>query len=640
MSTERLRRAESLFTEALALAPEARPAFLAGQCGGDEALRRDVESLIASHESHGGARDVPALKGAARDLAADLLTLRPGERVGPYEVVKLIGAGGMGEVYEAHDARLDRRVAIKVLPAWSAADPHRAWRFEQEARAAAALKHPNVVAVFDVGRHATTPFIVSELLEGENLRERMQRQPLTPRQAAQLMVHVTRGLAAAHGAHVVHRDLKPENVFLTRDGQVKILDFGLAKLKPKNALLGQADATVGASVAGQVLGTVGYMAPEQIRGENVDARTDLFAVGTILYEVLAGRQPFGRGSVVETLNAILTADPEPLQDLAPETPQALVRITHRCLEKNPGDRFQSAADLAFALESATGGSAAPSDASRATVTAVATAPPSRRSPLPLAWVSVAAVLTALGLLAGYRLGARSGTGADEAVYRLSLAPPPGTAWGSVPVVSPDGRRLAFVAVEDQQARLYLQPIDSRTATAVAGTTGAMNPFWSPDSRRVGFTATPPGVLSASDLRVVAEDGTVSPVLWSGLSRGVAFAPDGSFIVGPGRTGLIRVPASGGRGEPLASPDRGRLEYGQRWPSLLADGRHLLYFSWASPDEHRGVYVARLDVAPQDQRPRLVLRGDSNAIFVAGDELGPAVLVFERDGTLYAQRFDE
>ena len=640
MSGDRLRRAETIFTEALALPLDAREAFIAEACAGEPSLRQEIDGLLAAHESHGGALDVPALEGAARELAGELLTLRPGERVGPYEIVKLIGAGGMGEVYEAHDDRLQRKVAVKVLPAWSAADPHRAWRFEQEARAAAALKHANVVAVFDVGRHGETPFIVSELLEGENLRQRMQRQPPNARQASQVVAQVARGLAAAHAAGVVHRDLKPENVFLTREGQVKILDFGLAKLKPRNPLLGHAEATAGASVAGQLLGTVGYMAPEQVRGENVDGRTDLFALGTMLYEALAARPPFGRGSAIETMNAILTADPAPLQDVSPDVPAALARITHRCLEKRPEDRFQSAADPAFALEAASVGSGvAGSEVTRSEASTAPTAARRLGGAGRLALAGVAALGVAGALLGGYWLGAGAAPAPSAPLLRLSLMPPPGSAWGAVPAVSPDGRRLAFVAVKDQVAQLYLQSIDERTASAVPGTQGAMNPFWSPDGSRIGLLAAPPGVLASQELRVVSLDGAVSSPLWSGLSRGVTFTRDGALIIGSGRQGLLRVGPTGGPVEPVSTLARQRLEYGQRWPSVLGDGRHLLYFSWASSEAHRGVYVGRLDVLPEAQKPRLVLRGDSNAVFVAGDAHAPDVLVFERDGTLYAQRFD-
>ena len=233
MPSERFQRAADIFTDAVALPPEARAAFVAQVCASDEGLREEVDALLAAHASDSGILDAPALEGAARDLAADLLTLRPGERVGPYEVVRLIGAGGMGEVYEALDDRLGRRVAVKVLPTWSANDPHRLWRFEQEARAAAALKHPNVVAVFDVGRHGSTRFIVSELLEGENLRQRMSGTPMPVRAAVQVVSQVARGLAAAHAGGVVHRDLKPENVFLNRDGQVKSSTSGWPSSWPR-----------------------------------------------------------------------------------------------------------------------------------------------------------------------------------------------------------------------------------------------------------------------------------------------------------------------------------------------------------------------------------------------------------------------
>src|SRR5512143_1729864 len=286
------------------------------------------------------------------------MALRAGERLGPYEVLGGLGAGGMGEVYRARDPRLQRTVAIKVLPAAVSADPSRRHRFEHEARAAGQLNHPNVLAVLDLGDHEGAPYLVTELLEGETLRERLQAGALPARKAADYALQVARGLAAAHDKGIVHRDLKPENLFLTKDGIVKILDFGLARLERPPEPGSEATATVTSGTEpGTVMGTVGYMSPEQVRGEAADHRSDLFALGVVFYEMLTGRRAFHHDTSVETLNAILKEEPA---DFPPDrqVPPALDRVVRHCLEKKPGDRYQSARDLAFELEGLTGSAVA------------------------------------------------------------------------------------------------------------------------------------------------------------------------------------------------------------------------------------------------------------------------------------------
>jgi serine/threonine-protein kinase len=326
------------------------------------------------------------------------MALAPGTRVGPYEIVAPIGSGGMGEVYRARDPRLGRDVALKVLPPEFAADPDRLRRFEQEARAAGALNHPNIVAVFDVGAENGAPYVVSELLEGETLRERI-RAGLTPRKAVEHAVQVASGLAAAHHKGIVHRDLKPENVFVTREGRVKILDFGLAKLRPEAPEAARVTATRN-TAPGVVLGTAGYMSPEQVRGQPTDQRADIFALGAILYEMVACRPAFTGETAAEVMTSVLRTDPPPLAGVADRIAPALDRIVHRCLEKKPAERFQSAEDVAFALqaisEAAEGGS-------------LPTAPGKRRGALAVAAGALAvAVLLAVGLVVLRRTPAEEG----------------------------------------------------------------------------------------------------------------------------------------------------------------------------------------------------------------------------------------
>src|SRR5271166_666095 len=280
------------------------------------------------------------------------MTLTPGTRLDGYEILGPLGAGGMGEVYRARDATLKRDVAIKVLPEYWSRDPERLRRFEQEAQATAALNHPNIVSIFHVGQYNGSPYIVTELLQGDSLRDRLSKGPMRLREVLDCGVELARGLAAAHDAGIIHRDLKPENIWVTKEGRIKILDFGLAKLDPAKSASTDAE-TVSLepqSHPGQVLGTVGYMSPEQVRGQPADARSDIFAVGVVLYEMLTGKAAFRKATSAETMTAILNEDPPAVSQLAPNLPPGLQRTVSRCLSKSPEQRIQHATDLAFALE--------------------------------------------------------------------------------------------------------------------------------------------------------------------------------------------------------------------------------------------------------------------------------------------------
>jgi eukaryotic-like serine/threonine-protein kinase len=343
MTPERWQQIKSVLDRVLELAPGERSAFLDRACSGDPSLRNEVEELLAGgKEMRSSFMNTSAF--AHQPLAE-------GTRLGDYEVQTLLGAGGMGEVYRARDCRLRRDVAIKVLPAILCSDPDRLRRFEQEAQAAAALNHPNILAVYQLGEHQGDLYLVSELLEGETLRQQCERGPIPVRKAIDFAVQIARGLVPAHEKGIVHRDLKPENLFLTKDGRVKILDFGLAKLtQPLQEQAWNASTLGSRTETGIVMGTVGYMSPEQVRGQPADHRADIFAFGAILYEMVAGRRAFRKETSAETMVAILKEDPPVLSQMAPKVPLALERIALRCLEKNPEQRFQSASDLAFALE--------------------------------------------------------------------------------------------------------------------------------------------------------------------------------------------------------------------------------------------------------------------------------------------------
>ena len=386
MTPERWQQITGIFHNALLRGADQRHNFLRDECGEDEALRSEVEAMLAAHDNAGAPESIPAVA-----LSEQMLRLEPGSAIGRYRIDEFIGAGGMGQVYRAHDSRIERDVAIKVLPADYAADAERLQRFEQEARATGALNHPNVLTLYDVGTADNRPYLVMELLDGETLRNCIGRGAMPAARACEIAAAIARGLSAAHARAIVHRDLKPENVMVTRDGRVKILDFGIAKLRGRDANLDERTVTTPIRTAADtMLGTAGYMAPEQVRGAPTDERADLFALGAMLFELLTGRRAFDRASRVETLNAILHDDvPEP-DKVAARVPPALDRIVRRCLEKAPDLRFQSATDLAFALETlstvSTSSSAAPD---------VVAPPPRRTLPVWLPWtVATLALLAA------------------------------------------------------------------------------------------------------------------------------------------------------------------------------------------------------------------------------------------------------
>ncbi len=382
------------------------------------------------------------------------MAVAAGVKFGPYEVVAPVGEGGMGEVYRARDTRLNRSVAIKILPEALASDPMRMQRFEQEARTVAALNHPNILSVFDVGVQAETPYLVMELLEGETLRERLNRGPLGVRKAVEVGLQIAHGLAAAHERGIVHRDLKPENIFLTKDGHTKLLDFGLAK-----ANVGAAMAKASASLSdltmatvqtlqtepGMVMGTAPYMAPEQVRGEPVDHRADIFSFGAVLYEMLSGKQAFCGDTAVEVMNAVLKSDPAEFDPEQVKVPPALDRIVRHCLEKDAADRFQSARDLTFALAALSG-----SESTQALRTQVT---PHRWG----LWAIAIAVLAVGALVAGAVLFSRHTT----PKVRMEFAIPVPGEVGHI-AISPDGSMLAYVAIDEDTGEgvLYVQPVGS------------------------------------------------------------------------------------------------------------------------------------------------------------------------------------
>jgi Tol biopolymer transport system component len=619
-------RLQEIFERAQACSRQERESLVASACAGDEALHADVLSLL---ESGDGARDflaTPAFDQLAREFAADGRSLRPGERVGAYIVDRLVGSGGGGEVWRARDERLDRDVAIKVLPPQFISDAARLRRFADEARSAGALNHPNILVVHDVGEHRGTPFLVTEYLNGQSLRHRLASGPLSVEEAVGAALGIARGLAAAHGRGIVHRDLKPDNVFLSEEGGVKLLDFGLATL---HAADGPPGSTPDSGIASVMAGTVGYMPPEQINGRAADARGDLFALGVTLYELLSGRRPFAGASTLEILQAVLTAEPAGVATLNAQVSPQLAAIVARLLKRAPDQRFQSAADVAWALEQV----AQPDAVLMARRQVVGDARPATRRPWLMA--AMAVILTGIALPAGwFILAGPTRTDAAVPLMRFSLAMPAGTALDSAPSVAPDGLRVAFAGRKDGVSRLFVRELASPTPVVVSGTEGARHPFWSPDSRSLGFFAR--GKL----MTVLVAGGAPMPIADAREGRGGAWSGSGIIVFAPDilESALLKVPAGGGPVEPATLLDRERGDNSHRWPVFLPDEVHFLYFSRSSEDERRGVYVARAD-RPASVPASMLIRSDSEVSLVADASPDEALLLSSANGHIEVRRFD-
>ena len=552
------------------------------------------------------------------------MSLASGTRLGPYEILSPLGAGGMGEVYRARDTRLGRDVAVKVLPTSLTASEQARQRFEREARTISQLSHPHICALFDVGHQDGTEYIVMELLEGQTLADRLARGALPLDQALRYGAEIADALDRAHRTGIVHRDLKPANVMLTSSG-VKILDFGLAKAlgpSPSTASLTAIPTEMPLTEAGTVLGTVQYMAPEQLEGKEADARTDIFALGLVLYEMVTGRRAFSGATHASLIGAILRDDPSPISREQPLSPRALDRVVAICLAKEPEERWQTARDVALQIEGIR--------QDRSTSEPVVAAPSRRRrlaGALPWGIAAAAAAFAVFSLFRGARPASRPG------VMRTLLLPPPGTTFdvgaNAAPVaVSRDGRRLAFGARDaDGSVRLWVRDLDAPDPFPVPGGEGVHFPFWSPDSRLIGFFA-------RGALKVVEASPTPQParVLATDISepRGGTWAEDGTILYSLGnRSHLMRVPAAGGKAVPATRLEPGEISY--RWPRFLPGGHRFLYeLRTRNPGDPmsgvRATFVGSLD----SPKKTLVLSDDRSAAYAS-----PGYLLFGRAATLMA-----
>jgi Tol biopolymer transport system component len=551
----------------------------------------------------------------------------PGFRIGIYEVIAPVAAGGMGEVYRARDTVLGRDVAIKVLTRATSASPEHRARFEREARAVAALSHPNILAIHNFGYQDGIAYAVIEWLKGHTLREELAHRPLPLSRALDLGGQMALGLAAAHEKGVAHRDFKPENVFVTADGVVKLLDFGLAKIvsDARDEFTAEAPASDAITRAGMLMGTVGYMSPEQVSGSEADFRSDVFSLGIVLFEMLTGHSPFRRESPIETLSATVKEAPPPLTTLTPGIPSALERIVMRCLAKSPAERFQSARDLAFALSAL----ATPTSDLIETRTA-----PSGAMTKDRVWFLVAlTVIVGLWLAAVMWPGFWGGalTRSKPALVSFTIAPPAGTVLANVPsemlAISPDGNRIVFAVTRAGHRELWVRDVASTQAQPLRGTDDASEPFWSPDGQHVGFFAD-------SKLKRVSTDGTLLMTLCDAPveARGATWNAEGTILFSDAGGGLSRVAATGGVATQVTKPDQAQSHNMHSWPQFLPDGHRFLYLRQGGPSMEVGatVYLGTIDGSAE----RPLLRGVFNAFF-----LPSGILVFVDAAAVKLQRVD-
>ena len=635
MTPERWQQAAEAFEAALELKGDERSAFLAQLSSNDPALRSEVEALLAEDALQAQTPPSPIVGATLAggypsnsrhfEMAGRTMSLAGGAKLGPYEILSGIGAGGMGEVYKARDTRLNRTVAIKVLPSHFCDDPERKARFAREAQTIAGFNHPHICVLHDVGHQDGIDYLVMEYLEGKTLAQRLEKGALPLAEALKIAIEIADALDKAHRQGVVHRDLKPSNVMLTKSG-TKLLDFGLAKLRQQTQPLGTLStlpANEDVTTEGIILGTLQYMSPEQLEGQKADARSDIFAFGAVLYEMLTGRKAFQGRSQSSVIAAIMHTDPPAISALQPMTPAALDWIVNVCLAKDPDQRWQTVHDLALQL------TRIGEDRSQA-VASVRTRPSRLWSVLTAVFLLTAIALAAL-LILNYQTPREPQSlrfqipSPDKTIFGSALAGTGGIISGNAGRISPDGLQIAFTARDEAgKVMLWVRPWDATAPRPLPGTEGAGLPFWSPDSRSIGF-------FTDSKLKTIDVAGR-QPLTLCGVAnaRGGAWSKDGVIVfANQEATSLLRVPAVGGEPAPVTKEADHRTI--PQFPSFLPDGKHFLFLDVSSGGLATYVtYIGSLD-SPEQRR---LLVADSAAIYSP-----PGYLLFVRQGTLMAQAFD-
>ncbi len=600
MTPERMQQIQDLYVPASECDERDRPSFLQRACAGDEALRQEVESLLNQEQRIGGFLEQTALRDAARGMMRRDESL-VGQRFGHYELLALIGRGGMGEVYKAKDTRLERTVAIKILPQDSLSSPQAKQRFRLEAQTIANLKHPNICVLYDVGETDGIDFLVMEYLEGVTLAERLKKRALPLAECVNIAMQIGDALEKAHRSGVVHRDLKPANIMLTPEG-AKLLDFGVARLIREIAGAVEPTPLTGANV---IVGTLQYMSPEQIDGVKADPRSDIFAFGTVLYEMMTGQKAFEGDSNATLISSIATKTPPPPSKVIPAFPALVDHVISRCLAKDPAQRWHSARDVSLELKWA--------------VEAAHESPALTRRAGWRTWAIGLAVLIAAVIGIG-SLYDRAAMTAPE--MRVEITTPPTTESQSF-AISPDGRKIAFVADTEAGPALWLRPLNSSVARPLRGTEGATYPFWSPGSDSIGFFA------SNKLKRVNIDDGTRLTLADAPAGRGGTWSHAGLILFSPNLgTPLFRVSPTGGAATAVTRLDVAE-HVTHRFPHFLPDGRRFLFLA-IGPTDVRGIYIGSVDSA----KTKRIMAAETAADFVP-----PATLLFVRNGTLLAQTLD-
>jgi len=582
----------------------------------------EILSIVAIEYADWTVYDNSCSKGAPQTQ----MELNIGKRLGPYEIISRLGAGGMGEVYRARDSRLDRIVAVKILSSHLSQNHEMRQRFEREARAISSLSHSNICALYDVGHEDGIDYLVMEFVDGESLAERLSKGPLPVDQVLRYAIQIADALDKAHRNGIVHRDLKPGNVMITKSG-AKLLDFGLAKLEDGNGssasgLSNVATERVSLTGEGTILGTFQYMAPEQLEGQTADSRTDIFAFGAVVYEMATGKKAFTGKSQASLIGAILRDDPPTISTSQSMTPPSLDRLVKTCLAKDPEDRWQSAHDLSQELRwIAEGGSQAGSNLP------ITTKAKTRER---TAWI-IAAVVGVIAIVLGISALIRPAAPAPQ-VLRFTVSPPEKSTISESSAISPDGRFLTFTANDvDGKKNLWLRSLDSLVPKLLSGTEGAEFPFWSPDSRSIGFFA-------ENKLKKIDVSGGRPQNLCdvSSSPRGGSWSNDGTIIFTPNfTTPLYKIPAAGGTPAQVTELDSTRSETTHRWPTFLPDGRRFLYYVGGTADDTKTIFVGSLD-SPQKTR---LFDCDSRVVYASNEAEGKHFLLFVRDKSLMAQSFD-